>query len=170
MAPWFKHSVLWTISNGVLILRVDRTNFDVVTRQIEKVHRYGMFESWEPRTSINPRRLNRLWFHILIWPSWVRYRSESRFNRKSMSDFRETSTINFIEFRAPRWKKRENSFHLWKWLNIFPWLKLKILRLCTLDDIDYVSLGSTNFDVITRQTVKVHRDRILVGMDQELQE
>ena len=33
-----------------------------------------------------------------------------------------------------------------------------------------MGVGRTNFDVITRQTVKVHRDRILVGMDQELQE
>ena len=41
--PWLKHSVLWTIFKGVLIIRVDRTNFDVVTRQIEKVHRGRCF-------------------------------------------------------------------------------------------------------------------------------
>ena len=40
---WLKHSVLWTIFKGVLIIRVDRTNFDVVTRQIEKVHRGRSF-------------------------------------------------------------------------------------------------------------------------------
>ena len=41
--PCLKLSVLWTISKGVSIIRADRTNFDVVNRQIEKVHRRWMF-------------------------------------------------------------------------------------------------------------------------------
>ena len=41
--PWLKLSALWTIFKGVLIIRVNRTNFDVVTRQIVKVHRDRIF-------------------------------------------------------------------------------------------------------------------------------
>ena len=35
--------IIWTIITGVLIIRVDRTKFDVITHQTVKVHRDRIF-------------------------------------------------------------------------------------------------------------------------------
>ena len=47
-------------------------------------------------------------------------------------------------------------------LYIFPWLKLKMLRRIYVGVL-IMCVGRTNFDVITRQTVKVHRERVFTG-------
>ena len=57
--PWFKLSALWTISKGVLIIRVDRTNFDVVTRQVEKVHQDRIYTPGDQEIAADRQAKNK---------------------------------------------------------------------------------------------------------------
>ena len=59
--------IIWTIITGVLIIRVDRTKFDVITHQTVKVHRDRSFAG--PRQGLTVQEDQQI--HLIIPYSFV---------------------------------------------------------------------------------------------------